>query len=240
MALNDEEKRLREKYRTVYRKLEEAYGQPQWRQHLAPVDELVSTILSQSTSDINRDKGFYALKERYPQWVDLLDAPVEDVIETIRPAGLANQKGPRIQEALRFIVAQKGELSLDFLADMPLDEAKDWLVQIKGVGIKTASIVLLFAFGRPLFPVDTHVQRITKRLGLIGPKVSAEKAHYLLEEIGDPSTFYALHLNLIHHGRTICLARNPRCERCVLQEDCDYYQALKAKSAHPHGEERSE
>ncbi len=237
MSVNDEEERLREKYRSVYHKLEEAYGHPRWRQHLPPLDELVSTILSQSTSDINRDKGFYALKERYPEWGDLLDAPVEEIVETIRPAGLANQKGPRIRGALRFIVDQTGSLSIDFLSDMPVDEARAWLIQIKGVGIKTASIVLLFSFDRPVFPVDTHVHRITRRLGLIGPKVSADKAHYLLENIGDPATFYPLHLNLIQHGRTVCLARNPRCERCVLQEDCDYYQALRARSGSPHAEQ---
>jgi endonuclease-3 len=156
--------------------------------------------------------------------MEVLNAPVEDIIATIRPAGLANQKGPRIQGALRFIFEQRGELSLDFLADMPIDQARAWLTQIKGVGVKTASIVLLFSFAKPVFPVDTHVHRITRRLGLIGPKVSAEKAHAILEAIGDPQTFYAMHLDLIQHGRQICLARNPRCERCMLQEDCDYFQ----------------
>jgi endonuclease-3 len=224
MIMSDNNERLRQKYCTVYRKLEEAYGNPQWREHLPPVDELISTILSQSTSDINRDKGFYALKKRYKDWMEVLNAPVEDIIATIRPAGLANQKGPRIQGALRFIFEQRGELSLDFLADMPIDQARAWLTQIKGVGIKTASIVLLFSFAKPVFPVDTHVHRITRRLGLIGPKVSAEKAHAILEAIGDPQTFYAMHLDLIQHGRQICLARNPRCERCMLQEDCDYFQ----------------
>ncbi len=217
---------LRAKYQTIYKILVERYGEPEWRQHLPPVDELVSTILSQSTSDINRDKGFLALKARYPDWELVMVAPVEDVRDTIRSAGLANQKAPRIQNALRRINEHSGELSLDFLNDLPRDEAKAWLVALPGVGPKTASIVLLFAFGRPAFPVDTHVHRLTKRMGLIEPKVSADKAHDILEAMGDPATFYAFHLNLIRHGREICVARNPRCADCFLQEECDYFQRI--------------
>jgi endonuclease-3 len=215
--------RLKEKYRTIYQLLLAEYGEPQWRQHLPPVDELVSTILSQSTSDINRDKGFYALKEKYPDWESVMNAPELEVRDTIRPAGLANQKAPRIQAALRQIVEERGELSLDFLAEMPLDEALAWLTRMKGVGRKTASIVMLFAFGQPAFPVDTHVHRLSKRLGLIGPKVTADKAHEILENMGEANTFYAFHLNLIRHGREVCIARNPRCALCSLQAQCDYY-----------------
>ena len=219
---------LKEKYQTIYRLLLEAYGEPEWRQHLPPVDELVSTILSQSTSDINRDKGFYALKDRYPDWQSVIDAPESEVIDTIRPAGLANQKGPRIQAALRQIVEERGELSLEFLAEMPLDEALAWLIRMKGVGRKTASIVMLFAFARPAFPVDTHVHRLSGRLGLIGPKVTADKAHEILENMGEANTFYAFHLNLIRHGREVCIARNPRCSICWLQEQCNYYATVVA------------
>lgn len=217
----------REKYTIVYNKLVEVYGKPDWRQHLPPVDELVSTILSQSTSDTNRDKGFYALKERYPEWQQVIDAPTEEIRDTIRPAGLANQKAPRIQGALRRIQEKRGKLSLDFIEEMDLDEALDWLTSIKGVGRKTASIVLLFSFDRPAFPVDTHVHRVTKRLGLIGPKVTADKAHEILENMGAPDTYYPFHLNLIRHGREVCLARNPQCQLCPLQEWCDYYQELR-------------
>ena len=220
--------RLKAKYQTIYQLLLEHYGKPRWRQHLPPVDELISTILSQSTSDVNRDKGFYALKERYPEWESVMNAPEEDVREAIRPAGLANQKAPRIQAALRFIVDKTGELSLDFLQEMPVDEAMAWLMQIKGVGRKTASIVMLFAFGRPAFPVDTHVHRLSGRLGLISSKVTADKAHEILENMGEAKTFYAFHLNLIRHGREVCTARNPRCAMCWLQEQCDYYQQVVA------------
>lgn len=222
------ETRLVRKYSDIFEKLTELYGMPTWRQHLPPVDELVSTILSQSTSDLNRDKGFFALKERYPSWEAVMNAPESEVIETIRPAGLSNQKGPRIQSALRFVAAERGEIDLDFLAEMPLEEAKEWLVRIKGIGPKTTAIILLFAFGRPAFPVDTHVHRVTRRLGLIGPKVSAERAHDILPEMGHPDTFYAFHLNIIRLGREICRARGPRCEICPLKADCDDYQGRLA------------
>ncbi len=228
MTSNDEEQRLRDKYRAANRKLVELYGHPQWRQHLPPVDELVSTILSQSTSDTNRDKGFNALKDRFPDWQSVAYAPVDEIIDTIYSAGLANQKGPRIQNALLFIISRRGELDLDFLNDMPLDEARAWLMQIKGVGLKTASIILLFSFDRPVFPVDTHVHRVTRRLGLVDQRASADKAHQILENIGDPATYYAMHLNLISHGRQVCLAQRPRCETCGLQTMCDYYQSLPA------------
>lgn len=218
---------LSDKYQTIYQLLVDAYGEPDWRPHLPPVDELVSTILSQNTSDTNRDKAFYALKERYSDWESVMQVPVEEVRDTIRPAGLANQKAPRIQEALRRIEEERGELSLDFLNDMSVEEAQEWLTDLHGVGPKTASIVLLFSFGRPAFPVDTHVHRVSGRLGLIGPKVTADKAHQILENMGDPDTYYAMHLNLIRHGREICTARNPKCEQCPLKEHCDYYQKLQ-------------
>lgn len=218
---------LSEKYQTIYQLLVEAYGEPDWRSHLPPVDELVSTILSQNTSDTNRDKAFYALKDRFPDWESVMQAPVEEIRDTIRPAGLANQKAPRIQEALRRIEEERGELSLDFLNDMSVEEALEWLTDLHGVGRKTASIVLLFSFGRPVFPVDTHVHRVSGRLGLIGPKVTADKAHQILENMGEPDTYYAMHLNLIRHGREVCSARNPKCEQCPLKDHCDYYQKLQ-------------
>ncbi len=215
---------LSHKYETLFDKLEKLYGRPVWKQYLPPVDELVCTILSQSTSDTNRDRGFTALTSRFPDWQSVMEAPQEEVVETIRPAGLANQKGPRIQAALRTIYEQRGVIELDFLEEMPLEDAKEWLTQLKGVGPKTAAIILLFTFNRPAFPVDTHVHRITKRLGLLGPRVSADKAHDILEEMGDPAQFYPMHINLIRFGREICVARNPRCTICPLQDVCDYFQ----------------
>ena len=212
------------KVQEIHRRLLQLYGEPVWRLHLDPVSELVSTILSQNTNDVNRDVAYNRLRERLPTWEEVRDAPVDEVVEAIRPAGLANQKGPRLQEALRIVGEERGELTLDFLADWPIDRAKAWLSAIHGVGPKTAAIVLLFALGLPAFPVDTHVHRVTRRLGLIGPKVSREKAHDELEELINPEQYYALHLNLIRHGREVCASRNPRCERCSLTDLCDDYQ----------------
>ncbi len=224
---------LAEKYETVFQKLVDYYGCPQWEQHMPPVDELVSTILSQATSDSNRDRGYNELIDRFPDWRAVMNSPEEEVIEAIRPAGLANQKGPRIQAALRTIDEQRGAIELDFLQDMPLEEAKAWLTDINGVGPKTAAIILLFTFNKPVFPVDTHVHRVTKRLGLIGPRVTATKAHDLLADMGHPDTFYPFHINLIRHGRQICLARNPDCAICPLQADCEYYQTEVSDDLEP-------
>lgn len=211
---------LKAKYRCIADLLNEMYGYPVWRQALPPVDEMVNTILSQNTSDTNRDVAFNRLREAFPDWPAVRDADPEAVIEAIRPAGLANQKGPRIQAALQHLTETQGEISLDHLADMPTDEAKAWLTAINGIGPKTAAIVLLFAFNKPAFPVDTHVHRVTKRLGLIGPKVGREKAHDELEKIVPPEDFYAFHLQIIQHGREMCHARNPMCEVCPLMIEC--------------------
>lgn len=215
----------REKYEAVYDLLVETYGEPQQRRRQPPVDQLVNTILSQQTTSANRERAFRRLKERFPDWEAVMEAPLDDVRAAVRPAGLANQKAPRIQNALRYLKRERGELALDFLAEWPVDEAKAWLTEIKGVGPKTAAIILLFTFNRPAFPVDTHVHRVSRRLGLVGPKVSAAKAHDVLEEIVDPEAYYPFHINLIRHGREICHARTPKCHICPLQAHCDYYQA---------------
>jgi endonuclease-3 len=203
-------------------RLLEAYGQPEWLSDLDPVSQLVSTILSQNTNDTNRDLAYGRLRTRLPTWEQVRDADAAVVVDAIRPAGLGNQKGPRIQEALRFITRQRGEVSLDFLAAWPVQEARAWLSSIHGVGPKTAAIVLLFSLGKPAFPVDTHIHRVTRRLGLIGPKVSRERAHAELAGLVDPADYYAFHLNVIRHGREVCRSRSPRCPLCVLQDLCDY------------------
>jgi endonuclease-3 len=191
-----------------------------------PISELVSTILSQNTNDVNRDRAFGRLRERFPTWEAVRDADLEEVKEAIQVAGLANHKAPAIQRALRYVTEQRGELSLDHLRELPVSDAKAWLTEIKGVGPKTAAIVLLFSLGRPAFPVDTHVHRVTGRLGLIGPKVNREQAHEILETLLPEELYYAFHLNVIRHGREICGARNPRCESCPLQSLCQYYDPL--------------
>ena len=207
----------------VHRRLIEFYGEPIWGDHLPPLDELVSTILSQNTNDTNRDRAFRALRERYPSWEAVRDAGPEEVIETIRVAGLANQKGPRIQGVLQAITDQRGELSLDFLEELPIEEARGWLLQFKGVGPKTAAIVLQFSLGKPAFPVDTHVHRVTGRIGLRPAKMNAEQSHAYLESIFPPAAYYAAHLNIIRLGREICHARNPNCPDCPLKSLCQYY-----------------
>jgi len=175
---------LRAKALEAHRRLLAHFGKPLWRQPLPPLDELVSTILSQNTNDANRDRAFFALKARYPSWEAVRDAPAEEVIDTIRPAGLANQKGPRIQNVLRQITAEQGRLTLDYLAEMPPEEAKRHLTRFKGVGPKTAAIVLQFSLGKPAFPVDTHIYRVTGRLGLRPPNLNREQAHDFLEKWG--------------------------------------------------------
>ena len=155
----------RQRMREVSHRLSEVYGVPQWRQPLPAVDELVCTFLSQNTNDVNRDKAFSALKAHYPTWEAVRDADPQELIDVIRTAGLANQKGPRIQAALKAISVERGEISLEWLRDLPTDQARDWLVNLKGVGPKTAAIVLVFSLGMPAFPVDTHIYRVSGRIG---------------------------------------------------------------------------
>jgi endonuclease-3 len=206
----------------VHNKLIEFYGEPTWRNPLPPVDELVSTILSQNTNDINRDRAFVSLRAKFPNWEQVRDADIDEVIEAVRVAGLANQKGPRIQQVLRDITAERGSLDLSFLSDMPLEEARAWLIKFNGVGPKTAAIVLCFSLGRPAFPVDTHVYRVTGRIGLRPAKMTVEQAHPHLENLFPPETYYAAHLNIIRLGREICAARKPICPVCPVYELCEY------------------
>ncbi len=218
------DKHLVDKAQCVYRLLERHYGLPEWRQPLPAVDELVSTILSQNTNDNNRDLAFERLKARFADWEAVRDGEIGAVIEAIRPAGLANQKGPRIQSILAAISAERGSLDLDFLKEMPREEARAWLSRFKGVGPKTAAIVMQFSLGMPVFPVDTHVHRVSGRLGLRPEKMSAEAAHGWLEALFTEEQYGPGHLNIIRLGREICAARQPRCELCPLREECDYFR----------------
>lgn len=218
---------VREKVLRVHESLVRLYGQPDWRPHMDALSELVSTILSQNTNDVNRDVAFESLRHRFPTWEMVRDAPVEEIEEAIRPAGLAPQKAPRIKRALATITAERGELNIDFLRDMPVDEAKAWLTGLDGVGPKTTAIVLLFALGRPAFPVDTHVHRVSRRLGLIPDRLAVDKAHDELEALVPPELYYPFHLNVILHGRRVCHARKPACEECGLRAECAYFTAMK-------------
>ena len=210
----------------VLKRLSSFYGIPQWTNSISPINQLVSTILSQNTNDKNRDRAFEALIKCFPTWIAVRDAEEKEVINVIRSAGLANQKGPRIQNILRQITEQRGELNLDFLADIPVEEARQWLMDFKGIGPKTAAIILLFSFGKPAFPVDTHVFRVSKRLRLIPASMTVEQAHLYLEGLFPVDAYYPAHMNLIRLGREICHARTPDCPLCPLNELCNCYQIL--------------
>jgi endonuclease-3 len=220
---------LQQKATEVHQRLLERYGDPHWRARLPAIAELVSTILSQNTNDDNRDVAFDELHRRFPTWEAVRDAPEEAIIDAIRHAGLANQKGPRIQAVLSQITEETGALSLDFLREWTVDDAYDWLLRFNGVGPKTASIVMLFSLDMPAFPVDTHVHRVTGRLGLRPERMGAAKAHSHLAGLFPPSTYYAAHLNLIRHGRQVCKARTPQCGKCVLTDLCTYFAGLDPK-----------
>lgn len=220
--MNEHESNVRRHTVEVHERLTTVYGTPRWTK-IDGVSELVSTILSQNTNDGNRDLAYVRLRARLPTWEQVRDAPAQDVIDAIKPAGLANQKGPRIQAALRRITHERGELDIDFLAGLPVEDARAWLTSINGVGPKTAAIVLLFCYEMPAFPVDTHVHRVTGRLGLRPEKMSADDTHMLMEELCPPGAAGPFHLNLIRHGREVCHARGPECDRCVLNDLCYNY-----------------
>lgn len=207
--------------------LEGAYGLPK-RRGLSPVDLLVQTILSQNTTSANTHRAFENLKKRYPDYQALLDAPDEEVARQIRCGGLANIKTRRIKEALEKIKERGereksiGSIDLDFLRGADPEAARDYLIALPGVGPKTAAVVLLFAFNMPLLPVDTHVNRLSRRLGFVPEKASLEEAERILEAITPREKYCSFHVNLIRHGRAICRARAPSCGECVLREICPY------------------
>lgn len=218
---------LKKRAIAVHEKLLQAFGEPIWRNPLPAIDELVSTILSQNTNDVNRDRGFNALRAKLPTWEQVRDADPEVVIDAIKVAGLANQKGPRIQQVLRAITTERGSLNLDFLADLPVEEARAWLTKFNGVGPKTAAIVLCFSLNMPAFPVDTHIYRVSGRIGLRPEKMTVEQAHPHLESLFPPETYYAAHLNIIRLGREVCGARKPNCPQCPILKLCEYKEKTK-------------
>jgi len=219
---------LVEKAMAVHRRLLEVYGMAEWRKPLPALDEMVSTILSQNTNDRNRDAAFSALKARFSSWEAVRDADPQHVIDAIRTAGLANQKGPRIHAVLRQISEETGSLSLDFLKTWPPEQAHSWLTRFKGIGPKTAAIVLEFSLGMPAFPVDTHIYRVSGRIGLRPAKMNVEQAHLHLARLFPPDEYGPAHLNLIRLGREVCRARKPDCPHCPVKACCDYYLTTTA------------
>ena len=184
------------------------------------MSELIYTILSQHTSDVNSERAFGRLRDRFPEWESVESVPVAEVEDAISVGGLARVKAPRIQAVLRQVFERRGDYSLDFLAQTAPADAKAWLCTLPGVGPKTAACVLCFSLGMPVLPVDTHVYRVAKRLALIGPKATADQAHELLEARLTPESIYPFHMDLIQHGRQICKARTPCCAACLLVERC--------------------
>lgn len=200
--------------------LSDLYGPAEWRPHGDAMSELVLTVLSQNTADANSGRAFSRLLQRFPDWQDIIDAPTEAVVEAIQPAGLSEMKGPRLQAMLVEIKRRTGGFDINFLEDLPVEQAREWLRSLHGVGPKTAACVLLFGLGLPGLPVDTHVYRVTIRLGLVSPKLTPEKAQTQLEAEIPAKDHYQFHLLIIHHGRHTCTARAPACYRCPLQERC--------------------
>jgi endonuclease-3 len=215
----------RARLRRIRDRLRRAYGKPELRPHRAPVDELILTVLSQNTNDRNRDVAYQRLRDRFATWAEVRDAPVAEVEEAIRPGGLAPTKSHRIQEILRAL----GDDDLSWLEAAPVEEGRDYLTSLPGIGRKTAACVLLFAYGRHDIPVDTHVYRVGSRLGLWRPKASFEEAHDEMLRIADADDAYELHVALIRHGRRTCTARAPACPDCPLLRMCPYGREVVSK-----------
>ena len=210
----------RRRVRTIERRLRKRFGPLEPPRRTDPLEELILTVLSQHTSDLNAGRAFEALRDAFPSWEDVVLAKPERVADVIRSGGLANTKAPRIQQILREIRERQGRYDLSFLRERSDEEAREYLTSLPGVGPKTAAVVMSFSLGRAAMPVDTHVHRVSGRLGLIPPKTSADKAHRLLEDLVPPELRTSLHVGLIRLGREICKAGRPRCEECPLVDLC--------------------
>ena len=220
----------------IIERLDALYGIPPWRPHGDAMTELVLTLLSQNTSDRNSGRAFARLLERYPTWDEVLAASTAEIQDAIAIGGLAPTKAPRLKALVAEVAARRRGFDLSNLEELPLDEAKAWLRELPGVGPKTAACVLLFALGRPALPVDTHVYRVARRLGLIPPKMPADQAHAALEAQLTPEQMYPFHIALIKHGRRLCDAQRPRCEACPLLEGCPEGQIRVAGRGAPLGD----
>jgi endonuclease-3 len=207
----------------IIQRLNDQYGKRTWKRWRKPLPELIRTILSQNTTDKNSLRAFARLKDRFKNWEAVMGANTEEIADAIRIGGLANIKAEKIQTILREIKEQQGKLSLEFLSNWDVSKATGYLESFNGVGPKTSACVLIFSFNFPILPVDTHIHRVSNRLGIISTK-SREKSQEQLNELVPREHIYSFHLNLIEHGRKICYARNPNCEDCFLKDLCQYYQ----------------
>ena len=215
------------KLREVIALLKDEYGEHRYTARVDPLDILVETILSQNTTDKNSSRAFNNLKRKFPKWNMLLKTDPRAIQRTIHSGGLPGIKARRIKHVLQDIKTRRGKLELDFLKGIPADEAMEFLQSIKGIGPKTASVLLIFRFNKPMMPLDTHNLRVAKRLGIIPANMSPQKAHELMNRIVPDEEKKSLHINFILHGRKICTARNPKCPVCVVNRLCDYYRNLR-------------
>lgn len=217
----------------VYKRLLETYGEHPLVPRREPMHELISTMLSHRTTQKNESLAFHRMWDRYGSWEAIRDAPFEELAEALEQVQFPGAKAENIKKALTRIINEQGEPSIEFLREMPTEEGLAWLRSLPGVGIKTASLVLLFCFSKPVIPVDTHVHRVSQRIGLIGPKATAEAAHSLLLDLlpHEPHVLFNFHIAMLKHGQQICIWGRPRCERCSLTDLCDYYQTHRAPSA---------
>jgi len=211
---------LKKKVKEINDILEAQLGIPERFVERNPLDSLVRTILSQNTNDVNSDRAYSNLRERFPTWEDVLNADAQELADTIRVGGLANQKSIRIKDALAWIKDTYGELNIDFVCDMEPSEAIELLTKLKGVGLKTVYVMLVFACGMDVFPVDTHILRISKRLDIVPENATADKAHEVWQELFPRGKAFSLHINLIRFGRLICHSRKPECSGCPLMKHC--------------------
>jgi endonuclease-3 len=196
------------------------YGPINWKPRYNALDELIFTVLTQHTSDLNAERAFASLRDRWDRWEGVIAAPPTDVADAIKSGGLANQKSVRIQKILQVVLDRHGSLELEWLAERSLEEARSWLTELPGVGPKTAAVVMSFSLRMPAFPVDTHIHRVSKRLGFISAKTSADDAHPMMESIVPPEQRFDFHVLLITHGRRICKAQRPLCGECPLAAEC--------------------
>ena len=196
-----------------------------------PMHELISTMLSHRTTHADESKAYSTMLERFGDWEGVMNADVNELKQAIQTTRYPEQKAPQIQQTLRIIKEKRGEISIDFLADLPIEEAMEWLSQLPGVGPKTATLLLLFNFKKPVLPVDTHVFRVSQRVGMIGAKVTANKAHTILLNMlpKDAVELFNFHKHLFWHGQRICTFYTPKCEQCVLNSFCNYYQDVRQK-----------
>lgn len=226
--MKGETKKKRALVRWCNNRLKKEYGQKLPRPDRPdPLEELILTVLSQNTNDKNRDRAFQELKSRFPRWEEVLAAPTSKLEQAIRSGGLARQKSARIKKMLKQIKKREGKLDLGRICKMEREQALEYLYSFKGVGEKTAAIVLLFSCGEPVFPVDTHILRLSTRLGLVPVKASAKKAHEIMGEAVPEELMYCFHLNMIEHGRRICHPRKPECEGCCLSSKCRSANKIK-------------